>query len=229
VVFGKTTAVQNITSYTYRDRGRPKRDARVGMLPPKLAQIIVNLANPKDHSRVLDPFCGTGVILQEAALMGLDVYGTDLESRMIDYSETNLKWLRGSLGRPRDWELEIGDATQHQWKPFEVVASEVYLGQPFSAFPAKDKLQNVIQTCDLITEKFLKNIHDQMQPGTRLSLALPAWQDPKNGAFHHLPLLDHLEVLGYNRMSFYHASNQELIYYRPGQIVGRELIIITRN
>ena len=29
-----------------RDQGRPKRDAFVGMLPPKLAQIMVNLASP---------------------------------------------------------------------------------------------------------------------------------------------------------------------------------------
>ena len=33
-----------------RDQNRPKRDARVGMLPPKLAQIMINLANPEAGS-----------------------------------------------------------------------------------------------------------------------------------------------------------------------------------
>ena len=46
-IIARTTAVQDIDGYTLRDRGRPKRDARVGMLPPKLAQIIVNLATGK--------------------------------------------------------------------------------------------------------------------------------------------------------------------------------------
>jgi hypothetical protein len=43
-LIARTTAIQDIDGYTMRDRGRPKRDARVGMLPPKLAQIIINLA-----------------------------------------------------------------------------------------------------------------------------------------------------------------------------------------
>ena len=44
VHIGRVTAVQDIDAYRIRDRERPKRDAFIGMLPPKLAQIIVNLA-----------------------------------------------------------------------------------------------------------------------------------------------------------------------------------------
>ena len=44
VVIGRVTDVQHIDSYRIRDRDRPKRDAFVGMLPPKLAQVLVNLA-----------------------------------------------------------------------------------------------------------------------------------------------------------------------------------------
>jgi len=229
VYVARTTGVQNITSYTYRDRSRPKRDTRVGMLPPKLAQIIINLAKPPIHGRLLDPFCGTGVILQEAGLMGLEVYGSDLEARMIEYSETNLGWLRDNFGRPRNWTLEVGDATNHRWQAFDAVASELYLGQPFSAFPSLEKLHSVIHTCDQITRAFLKNIHPQLKPDTHLSLAVPAWQDPKSGSFYHLPALDQIELLGYNRVSFSHTTNQELIYYRPGQVVGRQLIVIKRK
>src|SRR6202012_2915276 len=100
-IFAQTTDEQDIESYTIRDRGRPRRDARVGMLPPKLAQIIINLAGrhlPLDttidytlpynqhpvQTRLLDPFGGTGVLLQEAMLLGYAVQGTDIEQRMID-------------------------------------------------------------------------------------------------------------------------------------------------
>ena len=44
VVIAESTGSQNITAYAKRDQQRPKRDAFVGMLPPKLAQIMINLA-----------------------------------------------------------------------------------------------------------------------------------------------------------------------------------------
>jgi hypothetical protein len=40
----QSTAVQDIDAYAQRDFERPMRDAFVGMLPPKLAQIMLNLA-----------------------------------------------------------------------------------------------------------------------------------------------------------------------------------------
>ena len=87
--------VQDIDAYAKRDQARPARDAKVGMLPPKLAQILINLCGPlSPNSVILDPFCGTGVVLQEALLMGYRIYGTDINERMIKYSEQNLKWLK---------------------------------------------------------------------------------------------------------------------------------------
>ena len=90
----KVIGVQDIEKYAKRDQKRPARDAKVGMLPPKLAQILINLCGPlKPGSTILDPFCGTGVVLQEALLMGYHAYGTDLNEKMIDYTRKNLEWL----------------------------------------------------------------------------------------------------------------------------------------
>jgi tRNA G10 N-methylase Trm11 len=232
-IIGRTTAVQDITAYAQRDQGRPKRDAFIGMLPPKLAQTIVNLAAgqipPEPVHAVLDPFCGTGVILQEALLMGYGAYGSDLEPRMVEYSEKNLEWLgtRDSIGDPI---LEIGDATAHDWQhPFSIVASEAYLGRPLSSWPTPDKLTAIIGSCDLIIGKFLRNISKQMPENTRICLAVPAWINPNNGTIKHLPMLDHLGVLGYNRVSFQQVSESSLLYYRPGQLVGRELLVLTKS
>ena len=44
IIIAESRGAQNITAYARRDHGRPKRDAFVGMLPPKLAQIMINLA-----------------------------------------------------------------------------------------------------------------------------------------------------------------------------------------
>jgi tRNA (guanine10-N2)-dimethyltransferase len=225
----QTVAVQNIDAYAARDQARPKRDARVGMLPPKLAQIIVNLAKPADDTTVLDPFCGTGVLLQESLLMGYDTFGTDLEPRMVEYSQANLDWLKETFTVPtKNFHLEVGDATSHKWqRRFDAVACETYLGQPFSTQPDAAILRKNLSTVDLIHRKFLTNLAAQAKPGLTLCLAVPAWKQQQG--FLHLPMLDQLESLGYTRMSFVHARTEELVYHREGQVVARELVVLIKK
>ncbi len=227
-ILAQTIEVQDIEAYASRDQNRPMRDTYVGMLPPKLAQIIINLARPETGETVLDPFCGTGVIPQEALLMGYGAYGTDLEPRMIEYSESNLKWLKERYQFSGNLHLEVGDATNHQWgSPFQKVAAETYLGRPFTSLPDSQTLNQVMRDVDTIHKKFLQNMTTQTKPGFRVCLAVPAWKT--RDGFKHLPVLDRLEELGYTRTSFAHAKNDDLIYHREGQIVARELVTITRK
>ena len=230
VVIAKTKNVQNINSYASRDQKRPKRDARVGMLPPKLAQTIINLASQDYSQSILDPFCGTGVILQEALLMGHDVYGTDIEERMVEYSKINLDWLyeQASYDLSRQtYLLEAGDACNLIWQDFDCIASETYLGRPFSSEPNPDQLKTIINSVNVIHKKFLQNVARQTKPGFKMCIAIPAWFT-KYGT-KHLPMLDHLTDMGYTRKSFVHALDKDLIYHRDNQIVGRELVILIRN
>jgi len=257
-IVAQTVAVQDIGDYTVRDRGRPKRDPRVGVLPPKLAQTIINLAagrtefdavkdrlhtdvclSPEDSRKmhverqnktILDPFCGTGVILQEALLMGYNAYGTDADPRMVSYSRENLDWLAKDrqLGDAA-YRVAAGDATTLQWDhPVNIVASETYLGRPFTTSPAPAILEQTLSEVNLILKKFLRNIHPQLTPNTRLCLAVPAWQT-KPGQFRHLPLVDQLGELGYNQVRFEHVQHDTLLYYRADQTVARELLVITRK
>jgi tRNA G10 N-methylase Trm11 len=235
-IIARTIAEQDIAAYTRRDQLRPKRDARVGMLPPKLAQTLINLASDKisdaktETKRVLDPFCGTGVVLQEALLMGYDATGSDLDPRMISYTQGNLEWLSEAFNVDTgDVPLEVGDATNTTWKTkFDFVASETYLGQPLSQLPPAEKLNTIVRTCNQILTHFLRNIGGQIPSGMRLCLAVPAWKT-LDGSFKHLSLLDQLDQLGYNRVSFEHSRSEDLLYYREDQIVARELLILTRN
>jgi len=236
IFIAESIGVQNITAYTRRDQERPKRDAFVGMLPPKLAQIMINLAttqwNQKDNThatqRLLDPFCGTGVVLQEAALMGFSVYGTDLSEKMITYSKENLSWLERTHHLSIDSHLHEGDAMTTQWQPpIHAVVGESYLGQPFSAPPSPAKLDQVRGNCDHIITTFLKNIASQIAPGTPLCIAVPAWRST-SGYFTHLPLISKLEVLGFIRYSFKNVTDDELLYFREDQVVARELLVLVK-
>ena len=57
---------------------------------PRFARALINLARVKRGDKVIDPFCGTGSILIEASLMGMEVYGSDIDERMIFASRKNL-------------------------------------------------------------------------------------------------------------------------------------------
>jgi len=275
---------QNITAYAKRDQARPARDTFVGMLPPKLSQILINLATgPTTSGRLLDPFCGTGTILQEALLMGYSVYGTDLSEKMIAYSQKNLAWLaskRQGLGNsdnifqgnennffvPSEREprqarlsalssrrasltdkklvscpaenhcqnypipclLEAGNAIDFKWqKPINFIATETYLGQPFSAPPSEIKLKEVQHTTQKIILGFLKNISSQIRKNTPLALAIPAWRRPDH-TFSHLNIIDEIEKLGYNVHQFQHATPSELLYHRENQVVARQIIVLRK-
>jgi tRNA G10 N-methylase Trm11 len=228
IVIAESTGAQNITALAARDQGRPKRDAFVGMLPPKLAQIMINLAGI-EKGRVLDPFCGTGVILQEAGLMKYSVYGTDLSEKMVRFSKENLEWLQKTHNISFKWDLGEGDATTTTWKgSIDAVVAETYLGQPFSAPPSAAKLTEVRGNCNHIISEFLKNIGTQLKAGTPLVLAIPAWKGT-DGQFTHLPLIGQLEKIGYSFVELTTVRPDQLLYFRPDQVVARELLILTKN
>jgi tRNA G10 N-methylase Trm11 len=225
----QTAQIQDIEAYAARDQQRPKRDARVGMLPPKLAQIIINLAASPASRTLLDPFCGTGVILQEALLMGYDVMGTDLDRRMVDYTEANILWLRQLYPDMKGLTtIHQGDATDYKWpEGIDFIATETYLGRPFSAAPKPEVLMEVMRDVDTIHRKFLQNVSRQTKTGFTMCIAVPAWKT--QGGFRRLPTLDRLEELGYTRQSFVHVKTGDLVYHRPEQIVARELVVLQRK
>ncbi|WP_455278468.1 THUMP domain-containing protein [[Eubacterium] cellulosolvens] len=60
-------------------------------IDPLLARCFINLARAKTDEILLDPFCGVGGILIEGGLLGCQVVGSDLDYRMINKANTNLK------------------------------------------------------------------------------------------------------------------------------------------
>ncbi|MGH7156764.1 MAG: TRM11 family SAM-dependent methyltransferase, partial [Candidatus Saccharimonadales bacterium] len=243
-VLAQTLFVQDIEAYAARDQARPARDARVGMLPPKLAQIIVNLAAGRPQSRMdkhwdsadglgrfmaLDPFCGTGVILQEALLMGYSVYGTDIEPRMVEYSKKNLQWLVAQKPQLEGKvTLEVADATTYKWPGFSTVASEVYLGRALAKLPDEAALKQIISDVNTIIKKFLKNLAPQLKSDRNICLAVPAWRRT-NGQLIKLPVIDQLTDMGYTYSDFKHVRREDLVYFREDQVVARQLLRLSKK
>lgn len=224
---GRTIGVQDIDAYRQRDIERPARDAKVGMLPPKLAQIMLNLAQVQPGQTVLDPFCGTGVILQETVLMGARAYGSDLHERMVKMSEQNLAWLKLKLQLSKmDYHLEAADARIRKWlPPIDSVVSEIYLGPALFRPPQSQELKAMSTEVDNLLKDTLNNLRPQLPSGARIVLAVPAWRLAKLAT---LPVVDQIERLGYNPVSLKHAPTQ-LVYAREDQIVARQLLVLTKS
>ncbi|MDX1813965.1 MAG: THUMP domain-containing protein [Candidatus Bathyarchaeia archaeon] len=89
LVFGLKLA--EITPKTFSER-RPRKKPffHPSAMPSKLARCMVNLARAKAGELVLDPFCGTGSVMIEAAFVGCRVLGLDVQRRMIVGCRKNL-------------------------------------------------------------------------------------------------------------------------------------------
>ena len=90
LVFGIKLAEAQIKTFSER-RPRKKPFFHPSAMPSKLARCMVNLSHAKNSSLVLDPFCGTGSTLIEAALISCRVLGVDAQRRMIMGSRRNLR------------------------------------------------------------------------------------------------------------------------------------------
>lgn len=182
----KTVQIQDIQAYERRDTRRPVRDARVGMLPPKLAQIMLNLVPEFGGSPpvILDPFCGVGTILQEGYLMGYEMIGSDVSERMVGASRENVVWLqshqqdssrfprrpqRGRLGRKRLARPRRGGDTMpaRRFKPLEESAGvSGYLFQHDIRKPLPKDLADKVDA--VVTEPDLGEPINTPLPGAEL-------------------------------------------------------------
>ena len=59
-------------------------------LHPKFARALINLTGARKGDRVLDPFCGTGGIIIEAAMMGMKPIASDFDENMIIGTQENM-------------------------------------------------------------------------------------------------------------------------------------------
>jgi len=86
-VFGRTLSLID-SSVFERRRPQYKPFFYPGVLMPKVARVLVNLARAVDM--VFDPFCGTGGILVEAGLMGIHALGSDVQRKVLLGAKLNL-------------------------------------------------------------------------------------------------------------------------------------------
>lgn len=229
-LIGQTDWQQDIAAYKKRDRDRPARDARIGMLPPKLAQIMLNLAGVDSASHVHDPFCGSGVILCEALLKKSSVSGSDTSDSMVVATQTNLDWLKHQFRLDTaDYEVFAADARSvHLPNSTTHLVSEGYLGNPNLKGAPRERLYEESNNLLKLYQDFFQNLTKHHQKLT-IVFALPVWFWRGNTAPIHVPIIDDLSDMGYTIEQFAPDGHTRLIYHRPHQTVGRAIIKLKKG
>lgn len=222
IFIGETVSIQNIDDYSKRDYDKPKRDAENGMMPPKLAQIMINLAG--DSKTIFDPFCGTGTTLIEGLLMGKDVVGSDISEQMVSYSKENLEWTNSNFKTKNSHRVFSKDARfltpKDLPEKISAVITEGYLGKPHLKLPDKIEREKIFRELANLHLNWLAAVHKITPNSCPVVMCITAFKIGKS--FEFLPRFPELaKTAGYKTTSSF-------IYDRPDQIVAREIVILEK-
>jgi len=217
----KTLAVQEFEEYSRRDYGRPARDVISGTMPPKLAKIMINLAQVGQNAKILDPFCGSGTVLQEALLLGYsNIIGSDISDKAIKDTKQNLEWIsrdEASLPRraelPRLHNLDVRKLSS-KIKQVDAIITEPYLGPPLKGRETESQIQEIISDLEkLYLDAFLE-FQKVINKNGKVVIVFPIINN------QHLQILPQIKKLGFELL-----SPDNLIYSRPEQKVKRNILV----
>jgi len=227
ILIGKTEAVQDFKAWSDRDYGRPKRDKRSGMLPPKLARMMINLTGKiPAESSILDPFCGSGTVLMEASMMGWKrLVASDISEKAVADTKKNLNWLH------RHFKMEAPETSillsaaadlasnEEAPAPVDAIVAEVFLGRPRQSTIDGYELEKTEKFMMPTFEESLEGLKPLLNPGAKLVIAFPAYKK-RDLTWHSLPIREMLVRLGF-------TIHDEHLYYRSNQLVARNIFVLS--
>ncbi|TFG14989.1 methyltransferase domain-containing protein [Candidatus Thorarchaeota archaeon] len=241
----KSIAVYDSMLQRYRDEARPYISNEIST-SPKLCRTLLTLSGAREGDTVLDPFCGSGTLLMEAALLGMKCIGLDVDGDAVEGTRSNLKWLARDLDMPLDFRVYHGNArnlTKTVSTTVDAAAFEPDLGPIYTKRPEKAK---AIETIRDLTELYcdaIQEISKILNPRGRIAMTLPNIQTRSGEVMVRVDeLLEGTNLVVYKMLpsSVFHdsmVSNKKLkiipdrtalIERKRGQIVQRSVIMLGR-
>ncbi len=230
---GKTVAIQNFEELSFRDYNRPARDSYSGMIPPKLAQIMLNIGlEGKTDKILLDPFCGSGTILMEASLMGVKkIIGTDLSEKALKDSQINLRWFKEKfkVGQVENIELKQADVRQISdlilKESINLIVTEPYLGPQRKI----DDIERAQKSLEKLYQESLKEFFKILNKKGRIVMIWPILRKAQN-KFMKIDLgeFEMVKIIPEN-LNLKLSQRKTLIYGRKDQKVWREIVVLEKR
>lgn len=224
--WGVTCAVQDFEDYSRRDYGRPASDSLSGMLPPKLAKMMLNLSGAKLHDNILDPFCGSGTVLTEALAMGFDrLTGCDNSVKAVEDAQENVDWLINSLSRNIRVDIFNYDvrhiAEKIQSESIDAIVTEPYLGPPLRGREKSSQIEKIVADLESLYHRAFVQFNKILAGDGALVIVIPQW---------HID--DQIFDMNINQIlkstDLELVEPDSLIYQRPKQKVWRRIMVFKK-
>ena len=222
-LLGQTVSVQDFENYSKLDFGRPARDDLSGMLPPKIAQIMINLAGQASSANILDPFCGSGTTLQMAALLGYkSLIGFDKSAKAIDDSRTNFDWLKHNFKLKSTLTLKkmgVENLSQEiKAASIDAIVTEPYLGPALRGSESTEQIKKNIAELKRLYQTMLHEFTRALKSSGKVVVIIPEFQLRRQTFSFNLP-----ELLPRSL-----KIDNEFTYSRPGQKVLRHIYVLRK-
>ena len=224
--FWKTIWVQNIDEYSSRDYGK-SRDMQTWMLPPKLAQIMINLSLSSNNSvlsSIYDPFVGLWTILIEAKRMWIKwLCGSDLNEKMVELAKQNSNWKIEKLNAKFVNEVSFWDEIK-TWN----IVTEWYLWEIMTRKNISfDRIKKQKESLKKIYEWFFSSLK-KWWFFWNIVISFPFWDLNWKYIFLEeiydiLNKYCEIQALFPSEFNFKETKSWSLLYKRAKQLVGREI------
>lgn len=237
--FGKTLEVQDIDSYSKRDFSK-NRDMQVGMLPPKLCQMMINIwkeSKDCESKNVYDPFVWLGTVLIEALNMWISqVFWSDLSEKMVDESRKNISdFISKNLLKNISFKIEklnakfINESEILKKEKIDLIVTEWYLWEIMTKKNISlDRINKQKESLLSIYSKFFENLA-KVDFSWKIVICFPFWE--LNGKFIYfneiLEILNKfcvIENIFKNSEINLSSKSGSLLYKREKQLVWREIL-----
>lgn len=173
--FAKTIVVYDSQLQQFRDEARPYKSSSIST-SPKLCRTLLNLAGARSGDTVLDPFCGTGTLLMEAALLDMKCIGIDIDRNAVQGAISNLKWLGSEIGQWIDFRIIHGDSRQVcelVAEEVDAIAFEPDLGPVYSEKPKKKDAKESLTNLTELYQTMLKSASVCLKQDGRVGMTIP--------------------------------------------------------
>lgn len=236
--FGKTLEVQDIDAYSKRDFSK-NRDMQVGMLPPKLCQMMINIwkeSKDCESKNVYDPFVWLGTVLIEALNMWIpQVFWSDLSEKMVDESRKNISdFINKNLLKNISFKIEklnakfINESEILQKEKIDLIVTEWYLWEIITKKNISlDRINKQKESLLSIYLKFFESLA-KTDFNWKIVICFPFWE--LNGKFIYfneiLEILNKfcvIENIFKNSEINLSSKSGSLLYKREKQLVWREI------
>lgn len=218
-----TLALQPFEEMSKRDYERPGSDDFSGMLPPKLAKIMINLSGAKPKEKLLDPFCGSGTILTEALVMGYkNIFGSDVSDKAISDTEKNIEWVIKNYDLDSlSYQLVESEAAklgaELKAGSINTIVSEPYLGKTLRGSETREQLEEQAHELRKLYINSFKALHKILKKGGIIVFIIPQFKHKDEWV--KINCIEEILKAGFEIMPF--GKDRSLLYHRPKQHVGR--------